>query len=56
MKTKVYIVNSAYIEVSLTWAFFFADYDDYLDDDDLDLIEENLGVKVKRRVIIDWHY
>ncbi|CAL8266258.1 unnamed protein product [Merluccius merluccius] len=24
-------------------------YDDYLDDDDLDLIEENLGVKVKRR-------
>lgn len=26
------------------------DYDDYLDDDDLDLIEENLGVKVKRRV------
>lgn len=28
----------------------FADYDDYLDDDDLDLIEENLGVKVKRRV------
>lgn len=30
----------------------FADYDDYLDDDDLDLIEENLGVKVKRRVRI----
>uniref|UniRef100_A0A3Q3MQZ6 SPT6 homolog, histone chaperone and transcription elongation factor n=1 Tax=Mastacembelus armatus TaxID=205130 RepID=A0A3Q3MQZ6_9TELE len=27
-------------------------YDDYLDDDDLDLIEENLGVKVKRRVRI----
>lgn len=27
-----------------------AGYDDYLDDDDLDLIEENLGVKVKRRV------
>uniref|UniRef100_W5KF28 Transcription elongation factor SPT6 n=1 Tax=Astyanax mexicanus TaxID=7994 RepID=W5KF28_ASTMX len=25
-------------------------YDDVLDDDDLDLIEENLGVKVKRRV------
>ncbi|XP_076154074.1 transcription elongation factor SPT6 [Alosa pseudoharengus] len=24
-------------------------YDDYLDEDDLDLIEENLGVKVKRR-------
>ncbi|CAL8280696.1 unnamed protein product [Arctogadus glacialis] len=24
-------------------------FDDYLDDDDLDLIEENLGVKVKRR-------
>lgn len=32
--------------------FLFADYDDYLDDDDLDLIEENLGVKVKRRVRI----
>lgn len=32
--------------------FLFADYDDYLDDDDLDLIEENLGVKVKRRVSI----
>lgn len=28
----------------------FTGYDDYLDDDDLDLIEENLGVKVKRRV------
>jgi len=27
-----------------------AGFDDYLDDDDLDLIEENLGVKVKRRV------
>ncbi|KAK2828241.1 hypothetical protein Q5P01_019275 [Channa striata] len=27
-------------------------YDDYLDDDDLDLIEENLGVKVKRRDLI----
>ena len=24
------------------------DYDDRLDDDDIDLIEENLGVKVKR--------
>ncbi len=36
----------------LTETFFFADYDDYLDDDDLDLIEENLGVKVKRRVRI----
>lgn len=35
----------------------FADYDDYLDDDDLDLIEENLGVKVKRRVsICDRHF
>lgn len=31
---------------------FLTDYDDYLDDDDLDLIEENLGVKVKRRVRI----
>lgn len=30
-------------------------YDDYLDDDDLDLIEENLGVKVKRRVRILYH-
>lgn len=29
---------------------FFSGYDDYLDEDDLDLIEENLGVKVKRRV------
>ncbi len=36
---------------------FFTDYDDYLDDDDLDLIEENLGVKVKRRVrIVSRHY
>lgn len=26
----------------------FQDYDDLLDDDDLDLIEENLGVKMKR--------
>lgn len=32
--------------------FPFAGYDDYLDEDDLDLIEENLGVKVKRRVRI----
>lgn len=29
---------------------YLSGYDDYLDDDDLDLIEENLGVKVKRRV------
>lgn len=37
--------------------FPFADYDDYLDDDDLDLIEENLGVKVKRRVgLCDQHF
>lgn len=41
----------------LTETFSFADYDDYLDDDDLDLIEENLGVKVKRRVrIISRHH
>lgn len=32
--------------------FLFPGYDDYLDEDDLDLIEENLGVKVKRRVRI----
>lgn len=37
------------------WLFLFADYDDYLDDDDLDLIEENLGVKVKRRVRIIYY-
>lgn len=39
----------------LTENLLFADYDDYLDDDDLDLIEENLGVKVKRRVRIIFH-
>lgn len=30
----------------------FTGTDDDLDDDDLDLIEENLGVKVKRRVSV----
>uniref|UniRef100_A0A8C2I5J7 Transcription elongation factor SPT6 n=1 Tax=Cyprinus carpio TaxID=7962 RepID=A0A8C2I5J7_CYPCA len=31
-------------------SLYLSGCDDYLDDDDLDLIEENLGVKVKRRV------
>lgn len=51
------------MKCSISWScffllrlFLFADYDDYLDDDDLDLIEENLGVKVKRRVRIVYHH
>lgn len=32
--------------------FAFTGSDEDLDDDDLDLIEENLGVKVKRKVSV----
>lgn len=33
-------------------SFFPASFDDRLEDDDFDLIEENLGVKVKRGVSV----
>lgn len=46
------ILTTAISCLVLVTPFPFPGYDDYLDEDDLDLIEENLGVKVKRRVRI----
>lgn len=46
LKTKIILFILIFI------LFFTEDYDDALEDEDYDLIEENLGVKVQRVSIL----